>query len=162
MIAIDPRAEGMPWMSRYLIVQDVDKALSFCECAFGFQVGETMKGDDGNTVHGAMQFHDQIIMFGREGSDDKPMRSPSTTGVTSPVSLYFYVEDVDAAYRRAVDAGAEVWYEPADMHWGDRMATVVDPDGYAWSIATHKPSSKQEQQQSRQQPTEPQASDVGR
>jgi len=48
-----------------------------------------------------------------------------------------YVEDVDAAFKRAVDAGASVTMELADMFWGDRMGSVTDPFGHSWSLATH-------------------------
>jgi hypothetical protein len=59
--------------------------------------------------------------------------------------MWLYVKDCDAAYRRAVDAGAKSRSEPADMFWGDRVAAVVDPYGYSWSFATHvKDLSKEE------------------
>jgi len=53
-------------------------------------------------------------------------------------SLYLYVEDVDAAFHRAVAAGARPVMPPADMFWGDRYASVADPFGHQWGIATHK------------------------
>ena len=54
------------------------------------------------------------------------------------VSLHLYVEDVDAAFKRAVSAGAQVKMPVADMFWGDRCGFVTDPDGYSWMVATHK------------------------
>jgi uncharacterized glyoxalase superfamily protein PhnB len=127
----------MPWMSPYLIVQDVDEALSFYECAFGFHRGETMTNDQGTTVHAAMHYYDQLIMMGKEGADSGDMRPPQATGTPSPMFLFFYVQDVDEAYQRALDAGAEACQPPADQFWGDRMATVQDPDGYRWALATN-------------------------
>jgi PhnB protein len=47
-----------------------------------------------------------------------------------------YVEDVDAAYQRAVQAGAKARSPPSDGFWGDRWASVEDPFGHRWSIAT--------------------------
>ncbi len=55
-----------------------------------------------------------------------------------PAFLYLYLEDTDAAYPRAVEAGATVIEEPSDMHYGDRRATVRDPFGNVWQIATRK------------------------
>jgi PhnB protein len=54
-----------------------------------------------------------------------------------PGTIHLYVEDCDAAYRRALDAGASSLQEPADQFYGDRMAGVRDPVGNMWWIATH-------------------------
>lgn len=54
-----------------------------------------------------------------------------------PSGLYLYVEDTDATYKQALEAGATTVMEPTDMFWGDRMASVKDPCGNMWSIATH-------------------------
>jgi PhnB protein len=66
----------------------------------------------------------------------------------SPVSLMIYVEDCDATYAQAIEAGASSAREPADQPYGDRMAGVVDPFGYKWWIAhslAHSPAPKSEQ-----------------
>jgi uncharacterized glyoxalase superfamily protein PhnB len=52
--------------------------------------------------------------------------------------IFLYVEDTDALYQRAVDAGATATMPPDDMFWGDRFAQVGDPFGHVWQIATHK------------------------
>jgi PhnB protein len=54
------------------------------------------------------------------------------------MSSFLYLEDTDAAYRRALEAGATVIEEPSDMFYGDRRATVRDPFGNIWQIATRK------------------------
>jgi uncharacterized glyoxalase superfamily protein PhnB len=51
--------------------------------------------------------------------------------------LHLYVGDVDAVYKRAVDAGAVPLMPPDNMFWGDRYAQVKDPFGHCWGIATH-------------------------
>jgi len=53
-------------------------------------------------------------------------------------SLHIYVKDVDAAFRRAVEAGAQVRMPVADMFWGDRYGRVADPFGHEWGLGTHK------------------------
>jgi uncharacterized glyoxalase superfamily protein PhnB len=55
----------------------------------------------------------------------------------SPVTLHLYVEDADAAFERAVKAGAKVTMPLADQFWGDRFGKLVDPFGHHWSVATH-------------------------
>jgi uncharacterized glyoxalase superfamily protein PhnB len=55
----------------------------------------------------------------------------------SPVGFWIWTTDCDAAFKRAIDAGASVKMPPMDMFWGDRTATVGDPFGYTWSFATH-------------------------
>jgi uncharacterized glyoxalase superfamily protein PhnB len=62
--------------------------------------------------------------------------SPEHLGNT-PVSLHLYVDDADAWFKRAVDAGCTVETPMADMFWGDRFGKVRDPFGHKWSIATH-------------------------
>jgi uncharacterized glyoxalase superfamily protein PhnB len=71
--------------------------------------------------------------------DENPewgMQSPLSLKGT-PVVLHLYVEDVDAALARAVEAGAMLTMPAADMFWGDRYGQVRDPFGHTWSIATH-------------------------
>ena len=63
------------------------------------------------------------------------MRSPATLGGSS-VTLHLYVDDVDALFARAVDAGAEVLMPVADQFWGDRYGILQDPFGHRWSIAS--------------------------
>ncbi len=63
--------------------------------------------------------------------------SRSFANVCSPVSFYIYLENVDAAFKRAVEAGARIQMPVEDMFWGDRMGTVLDPFGYSWSLASH-------------------------
>jgi uncharacterized glyoxalase superfamily protein PhnB len=55
----------------------------------------------------------------------------------SPASIYLYVQDTDAAYRRALEAGATSLMEPADQFYGDRSAGVKDSQGNIWWIGTH-------------------------
>ena len=74
-----------------------------------------------------MRIGDSIVMVSGAGSRD-PM----------PAFLYLYVDDADAMYQRALEAGAVCLEEPADMPYGDRRAMVRDPCGNVWQIATHK------------------------
>ena len=75
-------------------------------------------------------------------------QSPVTLKGT-PISLYLYVENVDAAFTQAVKAGATVVTPVADMFWGDRHGQVSDPFGHRWSLATHKEDVTPEQMKQR-------------
>lgn len=93
---------------------------------------------------GAKIMHAEILIGGRPVylADDFPefcegkSLTPGALGGT-PVSIHRYVEDCDAAMRRAVDAGATVKMAAENMFWGDRYGVVVDPFGHMWSLATH-------------------------
>lgn len=134
----DPRAPQMPWMSVYLTVKDMESSLDFYHRAFGFEPGTTLRDEGGALQHGEMQYKDEIpVMFMPETAEGCPAPSPVTLGVVMPVFFYFYHDDVDALFARARAAGAQVEMEPADMPWGDRMASLVCPNGYRWSFGTH-------------------------
>ncbi len=126
----------MPWVTPFLTVKDADAALAFYQKAFGFEKRFSMPGPDGKTAHAEVRWRDGVIMFGPEGPQNK-CKAPSTLGMRSPVGIFVYCEDVDALYKRATAAGAKSEMPPQDMFWGDRMCTVVDPDGHIWSFATN-------------------------
>jgi uncharacterized glyoxalase superfamily protein PhnB len=125
-----------PQLSPYLTVRDADASLKFYQSAFGFETyGDTSTDDQGHIQHAGMRLGDAAIMFAPEGAS--PMRAPATSGAVDSLTMYVYVPDVDALYRRATAAGATVLDEPADQFWGDRTAAFKDPDGYHWTFATH-------------------------
>ena len=63
-------------------------------------------------------------------------KSPQALG-GSPVSIYIYVEDVDAFAKRAVEGGAKVLFPLADRFYGDRAIGLEDPFGHKWGFASH-------------------------
>jgi uncharacterized glyoxalase superfamily protein PhnB len=126
----------MPWMLPALTVKDADAAVAFYQKAFGFEKRFSMAGPDGRTMHAEVAWRDAIIMLGPE-NDAAPCKSPATLGVRPSSSLYLYCDDVDAVFRQATAAGAKVDIPPADQFWGDRMCSVIDPDGYIWCFATN-------------------------
>jgi uncharacterized glyoxalase superfamily protein PhnB len=85
-----------------------------------------------------------------EENPQQPCKSAETAGAT-PVSFYLYLENVDQAFRIALEAGAEARMPVQEMFWGDRTGTVQDPFGYSWTLATHnKDLTMQEIQQGAQ------------
>lgn len=125
-----------PWVSPYIIVQDITKAVAFYQKAFGFTVNDVANGEDDTPVHAEMAYQDQLLMFGKEGAFSGIAKSPTSSGMESPISLYVYTENVDDFYDNAIQNQAEGIIPPADMFWGDRMCQLKDPDGYIWCVAT--------------------------
>ena len=133
-----PRPAGLPWVSPYLIVKDVDAAIAFYQKAFQLTKKDAVIGEDSTTWHAELKYKDQIIMIGKEGSYGKTAQSPINSKVDSPVSLYIYCENVDEFYNKAIAAGAVSFSAPEDLFWGDRMCRLKDLDGYTWCFATYK------------------------
>jgi PhnB protein len=120
-----------------LIVQGADKAIDFYKKAFGAEEMVRMKGPDGRSImHAELRIGDSVFFVSDE-SPEMGARSPQSIG-GSPCSLHLYVANVDAAFKRAVDAGAQVRMPVTDVFWGDRYGKVEDPFGHSWGIATPK------------------------
>ncbi len=134
--AVKPIPAGYHSVTPYLTVADGTKALDFYARAFGAQVTERMPGPGGKLMHAEFRIGDSVVMLGDEFPQGGT-RSPQSLGGASG-SLFLYVPDVDAAFKRAVDAGCQATMPPANMFWGDRFGRLVDPFGHHWGLATHK------------------------
>ncbi|TDG08763.1 VOC family protein [Paraburkholderia guartelaensis] len=132
-----PRPAGVPWLTPYLTVRDARASMDFYRAALGFAVRDSVE-DDGAIMHVEMTYHDQlIVMFAPEGAFGSTARTPKSAEAVAPQSFYLYVDDVDAVYARALEAGAKSLSEPQDQFWGDRFAQIEDLDGYRWALARH-------------------------
>jgi PhnB protein len=134
-MATQPIPEGYHTVTPYLAVDDATEAIEFYTKAFGAKERVRMETPDGKVGHAELEIGDSLVML----SDPFPQAStkpPNELGGTS-VSVFLYVEDVDAVVKQAVDSGATVSMEVADQFWGDRFGSVRDPFGHLWSIATH-------------------------
>ena len=130
-----PIPEGYHAMTPLLTVRNAAKTIEFYKKAFDAEERYRMSSPDGKwIVHAELKIGDSIFMLGEE-MPGQECRSPLSVG-GSPVGFYLYVEDVDAAFKRAVGAGAIAKKAPEDMFWGDRVATVTDPSGHLWTLAT--------------------------
>ena len=128
-----PVPEGYHTLTPYLAVDDASAAIDFYKRAFGANERSRMAGPDGMIAHAEIEIGDSVLML----SDPFPQattRPPKELGGTSS-GLFVYVDDVDEAFRRAVDTGATSVSEPEDMFWGDRFGTVTDPFGHSWQLA---------------------------
>ena len=127
--------EGYHSVTPYLVLRQASDAIEFDKKAFDAAEVFRMPGPDGAIAHAEIRIGDSQIMMCEE-NPQMGAQSPQALG-GSPANLFLYVEDVDAAYKKAVDAGATATMPPQDMFWGDRYGKLVDPYGHEWSIATH-------------------------
>lgn len=117
-----------------LVVRDAAAAIDFYQRAFGAIELSRMAAPDGSIAHAELRIGDSIIMLGEE-NEQWGTRSPlSLKGVHG--SLHIYVDDADAAFDRAIRAGATVRYPLENAFWGDRYGKVTDPFGHEWGLAT--------------------------
>src|SRR5436309_1018663 len=130
-MAAKPIPEGFHTVTPYLVVPGVAGLLEFVERAFDAKVIERHARPDGVVLHAQVQIGDSIVMMGDPTGAQRDYQKPL------PCALYVYVPDVDATYRRAIEAGARALEEPRDMFYGDRHGGVMDPCGNQWWIATH-------------------------
>jgi PhnB protein len=122
-----PIPAGYHTVTPYLAVPDAQRLIDFMIAVFDAKEREIIKKPDGQIRHAEVQIGDSIIMLG----------TTSPTYGTATGTLYVYVDDADARYQRALDAGAISISEPANQFYGDRHAGVKDTNGISWWIATH-------------------------
>ncbi len=134
-MSVSPIPPGSNTISIYLIVKNANAALEFYEKAFGGTGTECMFAPDGSVMHGEIKIGNSTVMLSQE-NPQWDMKSPETLG-GSPASIHMYVEDCDAAFQKAIDAGCTQVAPVTDMFWGDRYGKVEDPFGFQWGIATH-------------------------
>jgi PhnB protein len=133
---VKPIPDGYHSLTPYLYVKGGRKAMDFYTKAFG---AEELMHIDGLTPgiigHAEMKIGDSIFML----ADEMPEwgnKSPQTLGGVAS-SLMIYLKDVDAAFARAIKAGATEMRPLKDQFYGDRTGCVIDPFGHVWTLATH-------------------------
>ncbi|AHC27256.1 MULTISPECIES: VOC family protein [Mycobacteriaceae] len=124
-----------PAVIPHLVVHDGAAAIDFYVKAFGATELGRLPGPDGRLVHGAVQINGSTVMLADDYPEycDGQSETPKSLGGT-PVTIHLVVTDVDAAFARATEAGAEVVMPIEDMFWGDRYGVVRDPFGHKWSL----------------------------
>lgn len=119
--------EGLHSLTPYLHPRGVAGVIDFVQQAFGAAVVERDASPEGVVQHAKIRIGDSMIEMGEPHGEWQPM----------PGILHLYVEDADALYRRALDAGATSLYEPSNTSYGDRGSGVRDPFGNSWYIHTY-------------------------
>jgi PhnB protein len=128
--------EGYHSITPFLVVKNCADAIEFYKKAFDAEERYRMNMPDGKVGHAELKIGDSVLMLADEFPEMKSLSPKSIGG--SPVSMYVYVQDVDAMFNNAVTAGGIVLDGVKDQFWGDRHGRLEDPYGHLWSIATHK------------------------
>lgn len=124
---VKPVPDGYHSVTPYLVVNDGAKTLEFLQRGLGAELLGRHDLPNGRLMHAEVRIGDSPVMIGESG-EGNPAR---------PCTLYLYVRDCDAAYKRALAAGAKSLREPADQFYGDRSGGVVDAEGIQWWFGTH-------------------------
>lgn len=127
-----------PTMFPYFSYRDASAALDWLEDAFGFERVVAYPDEDGTIVHAEMRFGGGALMMGT--ADPSPVADPDAVSPNAH-GIYVRVEDVDAHFERAKEAGATVVYPPQDTEFGTRRYRVLDLGGYEWSFGSYAPGS---------------------
>jgi PhnB protein len=120
----------------YLCVRGAARALDFYREAFGAVETMRIAEPGGRIGHAEIEIGGAGVMLSDE-YPDMGVKSPQTLG-GSPVTLHVYLDDVDAAFARALAAGGKEVRPVADQFYGDRGGKLEDPFGHLWWIATRK------------------------
>ena len=127
-MAVKPIPDGHSTVIPYLCVSDVASLIEFLKKTFDAKEMYRTTLPNGTIMHAHVHIGESSVMMGQAPPDYK-----TTQGM-----LYVYVTDVDAVYRRALEAGATSVADLVDQFYGDRVGAVKDPSGNQWWIATHK------------------------
>ncbi|MGH3375062.1 MAG: VOC family protein [Actinoallomurus sp.] len=118
--------------------QDAAAALDWLKTAFGFEEKTVYRGDDGTIAHAALQLGAGLITFGQD-HEVGWLGGEAPNALASTLSVYVVVEDPDAHYARARQAGANIVRELVDEDYGSREYSARDPEGNLWSFGTYDP-----------------------
>ncbi|WP_062988659.1 VOC family protein [Nocardia anaemiae] len=135
MSDVKPIPEGYPVVSPGLAIDGAAAAIDFYKNIFGASERMRMPGPNGKIAHCELTFGNSLIMVG-DPAPDMDFLDPKTVGGT-PVNLYVYVEDADAAFSAALAAGAKELTPMTTQFYGDRSGAFEDPWGHRWTVATH-------------------------
>jgi PhnB protein len=132
---VTQNVEDFHTITPHLIVRDAPRAIEFYTRAFGAaELYRNLAPDGASVMHAELMLGDSRFLLHDEFPEQKLM-SPLAYGGTG-VTLHLYVDDVDAVFGAAVEAGAQVMMPLENCFWGDRYGILQDPFGHRWSVAT--------------------------
>jgi PhnB protein len=134
-MATKPIPDGYHAITPYLIVDGAAKAIDFYKAAFGATELFRFPDRDGRIGHAELRFGDSLVMLADQ-YPEREIHAPGRLG-GSPVSIMLYTEGVDQVVERAVGLGAKIKRPIENQFYGDRSATIEDPFGHQWHVATH-------------------------
>src|SRR5947208_12059670 len=132
--AVSPVPRHLRTVTPRLVVGDGAAAIAFYARAFGAEeLGDRFTGPDGELLHAEIRSGNSVVMITQDAADG-PARSPERLDGMVTCVMATYWQDVDAAWERAVSAGAEVIYPLADQFYGERSGRLGDPYGNQWML----------------------------
>ena len=143
----EPIPKGFHSVTPYLAINGAAQAIDWYKKAFGAKELVRQEGPEGKLIHARLRIGDSIVMM----SDVFPgatHKDPIELGATS-ITLHIYCKNVDALWKRAVEAGAKVGMQLDDMFWGERYGQLTDPFGHSWSLSMQIPMSRKEMEEKR-------------
>jgi PhnB protein len=132
---VNPIPDDYPRVSPYLVVEGAADAIRFYTEVLGATERARMSGLDDRVGHAELDFGGAVVMLA-DAFTEQGYLDPKAIGGTA-VSLMLYVEDVDATFARAIEAGAKELSPVKDEFYGDRTGSIEDPFGHRWVIASH-------------------------
>ena len=117
-----------------LAYRDEVAALDFLTRAFGLVERREARMEHPDGMLAWLEIADGVVMIGRSGAEHHGLLSPLDAGAPTAM-VNVYVRDIDAHYRRAQSAGAQIVMPLEDMFWGDRRYEALDPEGHRWHFA---------------------------
>ena len=133
-MSVNPIPDGYHSVTPYLIVDGAAEAIRWYGEALGaVEVLRLPMGD--KVAHAEIRIGNSHVMLSDEWPDHGKLGPKARGGATSGLNVY--LEDVDAAFARALAAGASVERPVEDQFYGDRSGTIVDPFGHSWTLSTH-------------------------
>ena len=133
---VKPIPEGYTAVTPHLVVEGAAEAIDFYKRAFGAEEVMRLPAPDGKRfLHAEVRINGSVVMLA-DAFPEWDSQSPKELGGT-PAAVHLYVEDADAVFAKALEAGATETMPLQDMFWGDRYGKLLDPFGHAWSVSTH-------------------------
>jgi PhnB protein len=136
MAQVKPVPEGYHTVIPYIVVEGGNAAIEFYKRAFGAKERFRMGGPDGKVSHAEIEIGDSVVMLS-DAFPERGVKAPAKGDAGTPFGVFLYIPDVDAVFKKAVDAGATVTMPLENQFWGDRYGRLRDPFGHEWHLATH-------------------------
>jgi PhnB protein len=149
-MAVKPIPDGYHTVTPYLTVDDPAQVIDFLKKVFDAQETFAMRDAEGNIGHAEVKVGTSMLMLGKAHDQWK----------SRPGNFYVYVEDCDATYQKALDAGATSIGKPETQFYGDRHGGVTDSQGNNWWVATHVKDVSPEEMRRAAQEREKQAAEA--
>jgi PhnB protein len=131
---VKAKPDGYHNVTPYAVVTDANRLIDFLKTVFGGEETVRLDGPDGKVGHAEVKIGDSLLMLSDVGLENSAF----------PAMLHIYVDDCDATYRKALEAGSSSLREPTNEFYGDRISAVTDSLGNQFWIATHVEDVSQE------------------